>query len=125
VARLLRSSGLSRSKRYWALGETINVMSLGGLALAVGMLVDDATVEIENTHPNLGLEQNKPLASAILDSVEQVAVPALISTMSICIVFVPVTLLSGSAKYIFTPLALNVVLALIASYGSRGRWCRR
>jgi CzcA family heavy metal efflux pump len=100
-----------------ALGETINVMSLGGLALAVGMLVDDATVEIENTHRNLGLEQKKPLASAILDSAEQVAVPALISTMSICIVFVPVTLLSGSAKYIFTPLALNVVLALIASYG--------
>jgi CzcA family heavy metal efflux pump len=99
-----------------ALGMTINVMSLGGLALAVGMLVDDATVEIENTHRNLGLEQNKPLASAILDSAEQVAVPALISTMSICIVFVPVTLLSGSAKYIFTPLALNVVLALVASY---------
>jgi multidrug efflux pump subunit AcrB len=100
-----------------ALGATINVMSLGGLALAVGMLVDDATVEIENTHRNLGLAQNKPLASAILDSAEQVAVPALISTMSICIVFVPVTLLSGSAKYIFTPLALNVVLALVASYG--------
>jgi len=99
------------------LGETINVMSLGGLALAVGMLVDDATVEIENTHRNLGLAQKKPLASAILDSAEQVAVPALISTMSICIVFVPVTLLSGSAKFIFTPLALSVVLALIASYG--------
>ena len=99
-----------------ALGETINVMSLGGLALAVGMLVDDATVEIENTHRNLGMELKKPLASAILDSAEQVAVPALISTMSICIVFVPVTLLSGSAKYIFTPLALNVVLALVASY---------
>jgi multidrug efflux pump subunit AcrB len=99
-----------------ALGETINVMSLGGLALAVGMLVDDATVEIENTHRNLGTEQRKPLASAILDSAEQVAVPALISTMSICIVFVPVTLLSGSAKYIFTPLAANVVLALVASY---------
>jgi multidrug efflux pump subunit AcrB len=100
-----------------ALGETINVMSLGGLALAVGMLVDDATVEIENTHRNLVMEQKKPLASAILDSAEQVAVPALISTLSICIVFVPVTLLSGSAKYIFTPLALNVVLALVASYG--------
>jgi len=100
-----------------ALGETINVMSLGGLALAVGMLVDDATVEIENTHRNLGTAEKKPLARAILDSAEQVAVPALISTMSICIVFVPVTLLSGSAKYIFTPLALNVVLALIASYG--------
>jgi multidrug efflux pump subunit AcrB len=100
-----------------ALGETINVISLGGLALAVGMLVDDATVEIENTHRNLGTVEKKPLATAILDSAEQVAMPALISTMSICIVFVPVTLLSGSAKYIFTPLALNVVLALIASYG--------
>jgi len=100
-----------------ALGETINVMSLGGLALAVGMLVDDATVEIENTHRNLGTGEKKPLARAILDSAEQVAMPALISTMSICIVFVPVTLLSGSAKYIFTPLALNVVLALVASYG--------
>jgi CzcA family heavy metal efflux pump len=100
-----------------ALGETINVMSLGGLALAVGMLVDDATVEIENTHRNLGLGEKKPLATAILDSAEQVATPALISTLSICIVFVPVTLLSGSAKYIFTPLAVNVVLALIASYG--------
>src|ERR1700677_4737505 len=100
-----------------ALDETINVMSLGGLALAVGMLVDDATVEIENTHRNLGVGEKKPLARAILDSAEQVAMPALISTMSICIVFVPVTLLSGSAKYIFTPLALTVVLALIASYG--------
>jgi multidrug efflux pump subunit AcrB len=100
-----------------ALSETINVMSLGGLALAVGMLVDDATVEIENTHRNLGVGEKKPLARAILDSAEQVAMPALISTMSICIVFVPVTLLSGSAKYIFTPLAVNVVLALIASYG--------
>src|ERR1700751_2284657 len=100
-----------------ALGETINVMSLGGLALAVGMLVDDATVEIENTHRNLGVGEKKPLVRAILERSEQVAMPALISTMSICIVFVPVTLLSGSAKYIFTPLAVNVVLALIASYG--------
>jgi len=100
-----------------ALGETISVMSLGGLALAVGMLVDDATVEIENTHRNLGVGGKKPLARAILDSAEQVAMPALISTASICIVFVPVTLLSGSAKYIFTPLAVNVVLAMAASYG--------
>ena len=92
-------------------------MSLGRLALAVGMLVDDATVEIENTHRNLGVGEKKPLVRAILDSAEQVATPALISTMSICIVFVPVTLLSGSAKYIFTPLAVNVVLALVASYG--------
>jgi multidrug efflux pump subunit AcrB len=98
-----------------ALGETINVMSLGGLALAVGILVDDATVEIENSHRNLG-EGHKPLGAAILDSAQQVAVPALVSTMCICIVFVPVTLLSGAAKFIFTPLALAVVLAMIASY---------
>jgi multidrug efflux pump subunit AcrB len=97
------------------LGETINVMSLGGLALAVGILVDDATVEIENTHRNLG-ESHKPLAAAILDSAQQVAVPALVSTLCICIVFVPVTLLSGAAKFIFTPLALAVVFAMIASY---------
>ena len=98
-----------------ALGETINVMSLGGLALAVGMLVDDATVEIENTHRNLGAKDT-PLGAAILNSAQQVAVPALVATMCICIVFVPVTLLSGAAKYIFTPLALGVVFAMIASY---------
>jgi CzcA family heavy metal efflux pump len=100
-----------------ALGETINVMTLGGLALAVGMLVDDATVEIENTHRNLGESDKKSLAAAILESAEQVASPALAATLSLCIVFVPVTLLSGPAKYIFTPLALSVVLALLASYG--------
>jgi CzcA family heavy metal efflux pump len=97
------------------LGETINVMSLGGLALAVGMLVDDATVEIENTHRNLGASKI-PLAAAILISAQQVAAPALVSTLCICIVFIPVTLLSGAAKYIFTPLALAVVFAMIASY---------
>src|SRR5258708_5053481 len=101
-----------------ALGQTINVMSLGGLALAVGMLVDDATVEIENTHRNLGLAARKPLATAILDSAEQVAVPALISTLSICIVFVPVTLLSGSAKFLFTPLGLYVCMWVV-SYAAR------
>ena len=100
-----------------ALGETINVMTLGGLALAVGMLVDDATVEIENTHRNLGEGGRKPLAAAILESAQQVATPALAATLSLCIVFVPVTLLSGPAKYIFTPLALSVVMALLASYG--------
>lgn len=98
-----------------ALGETINVMSLGGLALAVGILVDDATVEIENTHRNLA-ETKQALGAAILESAQQVAVPALVSTMCICIVFVPVTLLSGAAKFIFTPLALAVVFAMIASY---------
>ena len=98
-----------------ALGETINVMTLGGLALAVGILVDDATVEIENTHRNLG-ERGKSLVHAILDSASQVAAPALVSTLSICIVFLPVVLLTGAAKYLFTPLAMAVVFAMLASY---------
>jgi CzcA family heavy metal efflux pump len=98
-----------------ALGETINVMTLGGLALAVGILVDDATVEIENTHRNLATPGN-PLVHAILDSASQVAAPALVSTLSICIVFLPVVLLTGAAKYLFTPLAMAVVFAMLASY---------
>ncbi|SEC61549.1 efflux RND transporter permease subunit [Terriglobus roseus] len=97
-----------------ALGETINVMTLGGLALAVGILVDDATVEIENTHRNMS--EKKPLVRAILDSAQQVAAPAFVSTLSICLVFTPVALLSGPAKYLFTPLALAVVFAMMASY---------
>jgi multidrug efflux pump subunit AcrB len=96
------------------LGETINVMTLGGLALAVGILVDDATVEIENTHRNMAME--KPLVQAILDGAMQIAGPAFVSTLSICIVFVPVLLLSGAAKYLFTPLAGAVVFAMMASY---------
>ncbi len=98
-----------------ALGETINVMTLGGLALAVGILVDDATVEIENTHRNLEAP-NKSLVHAILDSASQVAAPALVSTLSICIVFLPVLLLTGAARYLFTPLAMAVVFAMLASY---------
>ncbi len=98
-----------------ALGETINVMTLGGLALAVGILVDDATVEIENTHRNLE-DPHKSLVHAILDSASQVAAPALVSTLSICIVFLPVVLLTGAAKYLFTPLAMAVVFAMLASY---------
>ena len=98
-----------------ALGETINVMTLGGMALAVGILVDDATVEIENTHRNLG-EHGKSLVHAILDSASQVAAPALVSTLSICIVFLPVVLLTGAARYLFTPLAMAVVFAMLASY---------
>ncbi|WP_263357267.1 efflux RND transporter permease subunit [Acidicapsa ligni] len=98
----------------YASGQTINVMTLGGLALAVGILVDDATVEIENTHRNM--TENKPLIRAILDSAEQVASPAFVSTLSICMVFTPVVLLSGAAKYLFTPLALAVVFAMLASY---------
>ncbi len=97
-----------------ALGETINVMTLGGLALAVGILVDDATVEIENTHRNMA--EKKPLVRAILDSAQQVAAPAFVSTLSICIVFIPVVLLTGAAKYLFTPLAMAVAFAMLASY---------
>jgi multidrug efflux pump subunit AcrB len=96
------------------MGETINIMTLGGLALAVGILVDDATVEIENTHRNMGMK--KPLVKAVLDGAQQVAVPALVATLSISIVFVPVVLLTGVAKYLFTPLALAVVFAVMASY---------
>ncbi len=98
-----------------ALGETINVMTLGGLALAVGILVDDATVELENTHRNLETPHIS-LVHAILDSASQVAAPALVSTLSICIVFTPVLLLTGAAKYLFTPLAMAVVFAMLASY---------
>src|SRR5205823_9182167 len=96
------------------LGQTINVMTLGGLALAVGILVDDATVEIENTHRNLGL--GKPLVRAVLDGASQIAVPTFVSTLSICIVFVPVLLRTDTAKYLFTPLAMAVVFAMMASY---------
>jgi multidrug efflux pump subunit AcrB len=97
-----------------ATGQTINIMSLGGLALAVGILVDDATVEIENTHRNMGMK--KPLVKAVLDGAQQVAVPAFVATLSICIVFIPVLLLSGAAKFLFTPLAMAVVFAMLASY---------
>ncbi len=96
------------------LGQTINVMTLGGLALAVGILVDDATVEIENTHRNLGMK--KPLVRAVLDGASQIAVPTLVSTLSICIVFVPVLLLVGTARFLFGPLAMAVVFAMLASY---------
>ena len=98
----------------YALGETINVMTLGGLALAVGILVDDATVEIENTHRNMS--ESKPLVRAILDSAQQVAAPAFVSTLAICMVFTPVVLLTGPARYLFTPLAMAVVFAMMASY---------
>ena len=97
-----------------ALGETVNVMTLGGLALAVGILVDDATVEIENIHRNLGM--GKGIVHAIYDGARQIAVPAFVSTLCICIVFVPVAFLTGAARYLFTPLALAVVLAMQASY---------
>jgi multidrug efflux pump subunit AcrB len=97
------------------LHETINIMTLGGLALAVGILVDDATVEIENVNRNL--EEDKPVEAAILAGAAQIAVPALVSTLCICIVFLPMFFLSGVARYLFVPLAEAVVFAMLASYG--------
>src|SRR6195256_4826459 len=97
-----------------ALGETINIMTLGGLALAVGILVDDATVAIENI--NRYLEDGEKLEPAILEGAAQIAVPAFVSTISICIVFVPMFFLTGVAKYLFVPLAEAVVFAMLASY---------
>ena len=98
----------------WFLGHTLNVMTLGGMALAVGILVDDATVEIENIHRNL--HQRKRLVQAILDGASQIAVPAFVSTLCICIVLVPGVLISGAAKFLFTPLAMAVVFAMMTSY---------
>jgi CzcA family heavy metal efflux pump len=95
-------------------GQTLNIMTLGGLALAVGMLVDDSTVEIENIHRNL--HQGKEINHAILDGAQQIAVPAFVSTLAICIVFAPVFFLTGAAKSLFIPLALAVVFAMLASY---------
>jgi len=96
------------------LGQTTNVMTLGGLALAVGILVDDATVAIENIHRNMAMR--KALVRAVLDGSQQIATPAFVSTLAICIVFVPVLLLTGAAQYLFTPLAMAVVFAMMASY---------
>ena len=97
-----------------ALGETINIMTLGGLALAVGILVDDATVEIENINRNLA--QGKEVEHAIRDGAQQIAVPAFVSTLAICIVFVPMFFLTGVARFLFVPLAEAVVFAMLASY---------
>ncbi|HYM75010.1 MAG TPA: efflux RND transporter permease subunit [Candidatus Dormibacteraeota bacterium] len=97
-----------------AIGETINIMTLGGLALAVGILVDDATVEIENIERNLAM--GKEMRQAILDGAQQIAVPAFVSTLSICIVFVPMFFLTGVAKFLFVPLAEAVSFAMLASY---------
>src|SRR5437667_1284 len=96
------------------LGETINIMTLGGLALAVGILVDDATVEVENINRNL--DMGKPIIQAILDGAQQIAVPALVSTLCICIVFLPMFFLGGVARYLFVPLAEAVIFAMLASY---------
>src|SRR5438046_3623321 len=97
-----------------ALGETINIMTLGGLALAVGILVDDATVEIENINRNLAM--GKETVQAILDGAQQIAVPAFVSTLCICIVFLPMFFLGGVARYLFVPLAEAVSFAMLASY---------
>ena len=96
------------------LGETINIMTLGGMALAVGILVDDATVEIENIHRNMA--EGGDMHHCILQGASQIAVPALVSTLCICIVFVPIFFLAGTAKYLFVPLAEAVVFAMLASY---------
>jgi CzcA family heavy metal efflux pump len=97
-----------------SLGETINIMTLGGLALAVGILVDDATVAIENISSHL--EEGAELETAILDGARQIAVPAFVSTICICIVFVPMFFLTGVARYLFVPMAEAVVFAMLASY---------
>jgi len=97
-----------------AIGETLNIMTLGGLALAVGILVDDATVEIENIERNLAM--GKEMRTAILDGAQQIAVPAFVSTLCICIVFVPMFFLSGVARFLFVPLAEAVSFAMLASY---------
>jgi multidrug efflux pump subunit AcrB len=99
-----------------ALGETINIMTLGGLALAVGILVDDATVEVENINRNREAEPEKDMDAVVLDSASQIATPAFVATLSICIVFAPMFLLSGVARYLFVPLAEAVVFAMLASY---------
>ena len=99
-----------------ALGETINIMTLGGLALAVGILVDDATVEVENINRNFEVHPEQTLDDVVLDSAAQIATPAFVSTLSICIVFAPMFLLSGAARYLFLPLAEAVVFAMLASY---------
>jgi multidrug efflux pump subunit AcrB len=95
-------------------GNSINIMTLGGLSLAIGMLVDDATVEVENIHRNRNM--GKPLTVAILNGAQQIALPAIMATLSICIVFFPVVLLTGPSKFLFTPMALSVVISMLASY---------
>jgi multidrug efflux pump subunit AcrB len=96
------------------LGQTLNLMTLGGLSLAVGILVDDATVEIENVHRNMAMK--KPIVQAILDGAQQIAVPAFVATICICVVFIPVVFISGAARSLFTPLGMAVVFAMMTSY---------
>ncbi|NBR87761.1 MAG: efflux RND transporter permease subunit [Verrucomicrobia bacterium] len=114
IALSIPLSVLSSLAVLSALGETINLMTLGGLALAVGILVDDATVEIENVHRQMAC--GKPLEQAILDGAQEIALPAFVSTLCICIVFVPMFFLTGVARHLFVPLAEAVVFAMLASY---------
>ena len=114
IALSIPLSVLSSIAILSALGETINLMTLGGLALAVGILVDDATVAIENIHRHM--VSGKPLDDAILDGAQEIAMPAFVSTLCICIVFVPMFFLTGVAHYLFVPLAESVVFAMLASY---------
>ena len=97
-----------------ALGQTVNLMTLGGLSLAVGILVDDATVELENVHRHMAMR--KPIQQAILDGAAQIATPAFVATLCICIVFIPVVFISGAARSLFTPLGMSVVFAMMTSY---------
>jgi multidrug efflux pump subunit AcrB len=114
IAVSIPLSILSSLIMLYALHETINIMTLGGMALAVGILVDDATVAIENINRNL--EAGKELEQSIIDGSAQIAVPAFVSTIAICIVFVPMFFLSGVARYLFVPMAEAVVFAMLASY---------
>ena len=114
IAVSIPLSILSSLILLYALHETVNIMTLGGLALAVGILVDDATVAIENI--NRLLEMGRELEAAILEGSAQIATPAFVSTLAICIVFVPMFLLSGVARYLFVPMAEAVVFAMLASY---------
>lgn len=114
IAVSIPLSVLSSLALLSALGETINLMTLGGLALAVGILVDDATVEIENIHRQMAT--GKPLTQAILDGAQEIALPAFVSTLCICIVFVPMFFLTGVARHLFVPLAEAVVFAMLSSY---------
>ncbi len=114
IALSIPLSVLSSIAVLSALGETINLMTLGGLALAVGILVDDATVAIENIHRHMA--SGKPLEPAILDGAQEIALPAFVSTLCICIVFVPMFFLTGVGRYLFVPLAEAVVFAMLASY---------
>jgi len=114
IALSIPLSALASIAVLSALGESINLMTLGGLALAVGILVDDATVAIENIHRQMA--SGKPLDDAILDGAQEIAMPAFVSTLCICIVFVPMFFLTGVAHYLFVPLAEAVVFAMLASY---------